>query len=97
MQQCAQKARAEKPDHASAMEMGSRMIAPFGHDKRNWGWVLRLDTMGVVEGKPFHRSHFGQATKNGALSLAKETGRRSLGCIRTIWAKSSNANLEPLV
>ena len=28
---------AEKPDHASAMEMGSRMIAPFGHDKRNWG------------------------------------------------------------
>ena len=48
----------------------------------------------MVEGKPFHRSHFGQATKNGALSLAKETGRRSLGCIRTIWAKSSNATLS---
>ena len=28
---------AEKPDHASAMEMGSRMIAPFRHDERNWG------------------------------------------------------------
>lgn len=28
---------AEKPDHASVMEMGSRMIAPFGHDERNWG------------------------------------------------------------
>ena len=70
-----------KPDHASAIGMGSRIIAPFGHDKRNWGWALRLDTMGVVEGKPFHRSHFDQATKNGALSLAKETGRRSLGCI----------------
>ena len=28
---------AEKPDHASAIGMGSRMIAPFGHDERNWG------------------------------------------------------------
>lgn len=54
------------------------------------------DDVAVGDGL-FHRSHFGQATQNGALSLAKETGRRSLGCIRTIWAKSSNANLEPLV
>lgn len=54
------------------------------------------DDVAVGDG-PFHRSHFGQATKNGALSLAKETGRRSLGCIRTNWAKSSNANLGPLV
>lgn len=38
----------------------------------------------AVGDEPFHRSHFDQATKNGALSLAKETGRRSLGCIRTI-------------
>ena len=37
MRQCAQKARAEKPGHASAMEMGSRMIASFRHDERNWG------------------------------------------------------------
>lgn len=28
---------AEKPDHASAIGMGSRMIAPFRHDERNWG------------------------------------------------------------
>ena len=79
------------------MELGSKMIAPFRHDERNWGRALLLDTMGAVEGKPFHHSHFDQATKNGALSLAKETGRRSLGGIRTIWAKSPNANLEPLV
>ena len=28
---------AEKPDHASAIGMGSRMIALFRHDERNWG------------------------------------------------------------
>ena len=42
----------------------------------------------------FHRSHFDQATKNGALSLAKEIGRRLLGCMGTIRAKGSGRQLK---
>ena len=50
MQQCAQKARAEKPDHASAMEMGSeepdqinaiRMDAERVNNQAEWGWGMK--------------------------------------------------------
>ena len=50
MRQCAQKARAEKPDHASAMEMDSeepgqinaiRMDAERVNNQAEWGWGMK--------------------------------------------------------
>ena len=50
MQQCAQKARAEKPDHASAIGMDSeepdqinaiRMDAERVNNQAEWGWGMK--------------------------------------------------------